>query len=363
VAFGLPEAPEVGLTFGLIALAFAYGLLFAINKGWEWTIGALLETLATMFDDIRTPHLPVVGSFSLGFVGDEIRKIDGYVLQAIGYGLAKTEYGMQELLRWMVWVFQATADEVAGLAHDTLRGFRHVRGYLIPTLLGAALAPILRELSHLGKRVTVNEIHPVRVVRTTVRVIQPGFDALEGRVKELESEVAHIGARAIPTATHTATTVIERVPATIPQAIYRGIDSLWKAVHELQAGVRVAAPAIAAGIGSIAVPKPAAIPEAISRGIDAIRKRVGQMGKTLTAAGIVGLVVAALARIGITWTRCRNNEKYGKAICGMNTDLLDSLIADTTLILGTVDLIEFCEELGPLTGYVTQQAARFWRVK
>jgi hypothetical protein len=45
----------------------------------------------------------------------------------------------------------------------------------------------------------------------------------------------------------------------------------------------------------------------------------------------------------------------------MDTDLLDSLLADTLLIVGTISLVEFAEGLQAGMGELTPQIRRFWK--
>jgi hypothetical protein len=100
---------------------------------------------------------------------------------------------------------------------------------------------------------------------------------------------------------------------------------------------------------------------ALERDVSNLEKWVSSHRKTLTEAGIVALVAAAVSRLGINWTRCSNSKKYGKRVCGMDPALLDSLLADTLLILGTVSLVEFAEGMQTVVGDAESQIRRFWQ--
>lgn len=312
-----PVVPEAGLSVGLILLAAACVFLLALNKVWEYTLGALLHTMANMVGTL--PHVTILGHHvpPWNALANGINELDTWVLQAIGTGIVETEKGLHAVLGALTWVLQETADQVAGLADDTLKGLKHIRGYLIPTMLGVALGPIIRQLTHLANTVANDLAHPVRAVHKTIQVIAPGLEALKGRVRTLEAQVAAIGAA--------APAIIEQVPAAIP------------------------------------IPKPAAIPGEITDGITSLWKRVRKFGKTLTPAGIVGLVAAGTAALGLTWNRCSNVRRHGENLCGMNTDLLESLLADTALILGTVDLVEFAKGMQGITSEIEGTIAKFWR--
>ena len=313
-----PAAPEAGLSIGLILLAIACVFLLALNKAYGFTIGALLRTLAAMFDSLSF-RVPGLGAhIGLGFIGDALRSLDNTVLHAIGVGIQQTERGLHALVGAMAWLLQETADQVAGLAEDTAKAFGHVRNVLVPALLGAAVTPLARELEHLANRTRTIILHPTTIVRATTRVIAPGLHALEAKVAALEAKVAAAGTAALA------------VPAAIPSAIPRLI--------------------------------PQAIPGDLTRGIDAIKRRVGQLGRTLSPAGIAGLVAGAvLSTLGLSWLKCRNVERAAKRACGMNPDILEALLAGTLAVFGTIGLVKFAEDVQDVTGDFAGEVAGFWR--
>jgi hypothetical protein len=292
-----PEgAPVAGLTIGLILLAVACVFLLALNKVWEFTIGALLNSMANMVHDL--PHVHILGHSVPPWdaLAEGITKLDNYVLQGIGVGIQQTEKGLHALTGAMTWLLQETANQVAGLAEDTWKGFHSVRKYLIPAMLGAAVGPLIREISHLGARTKTIILHPTSIVHKTVQVITPGLKALEGKVNALEARVAAIGAE--------APTIITAPPIAIP------------------------------------IPKPAAIPGEITRGIDSLWKRVRRIGKVLTPAGIVGLVGAAtLSQFGLGWLRCKGVGRVGKGLCGAS-GLIETLFSDAIDALIVTDLCQ-----------------------
>lgn len=313
----VPAAPEAGLSFGLILLAIACVFLLALNRVWKFTVGALLSAMASMVSSL--PHVTILGKQvpPWNALASGLTELDNYVLEAIGVGIQQTERGLHALIGAMTWLLQETADQLAGLAEDTARAFDYTKRILIPALLGVALAPIVRQISHLGAQTKTIILHPTTIVRKTVQVVTPGLKALEGKVSALEARVAAIGAAA---------------PAAIP-----------------------------ALVPPISLPKPTALPGDISRGLDSLWKRVRGIGKTLTPAGIAGLVLASTAAVGLTWTRCSNTRKHGQNLCGMNPDLLETLLADTLLVLGTVSLIEFAEGMQGIVSEITAPIETFWR--
>ncbi len=89
--------------------------------------------------------------------------------------------------------------------------------------------------------------------------------------------------------------------------------------------------------------------------------RVRSQEKALGLGAVVALVVAALGRLGIGWVRCGNVGKVGKNVCGMNPDLLESLLADSLLIVGTLSLVEFSREMVDVTELAVRPITSFWR--
>lgn len=318
MALGAPAAPEVGLTFGLILLGIACVLLLALNKAWQYTLGALLTTMANMVSGL--PHVTVFGTKVPPWdaLAAGVTELNNYVLQAIGYGIAETEAGLHAVIGWMVWIFQATADEVAGLAEDTGRAFQFVRRSLIPTLITAALLGPTSALRLLQGQVGQLLRNPAQVVHKTVRVLAPGLAALQGRVRALEAKVEAIGAAA-------------------PAAVL--------------------APPI-----SITIPKPGVAVDELTRGIDAIKKKLGRVTRVLSPVGIAGLVAGALlATLKLPWLKCRNVDKAGRALCGLNADVLEGMLAGLVALFGTFALVEFAKYLIPVAGEVGGEVTHFWR--
>jgi len=96
----------------------------------------------------------------------------------------------------------------------------------------------------------------------------------------------------------------------------------------------------------------------IHRDIPRVRAREAELGREITnlwkwtrshalVAGSVafaGAVALALSRLGLGWVRCSKVGRAGKTLCGMDDSLLESLLADTLAIVGTVSLIEFIRD-------------------
>lgn len=106
------------------------------------------------------------------------------------------------------------------------------------------------------------------------------------------------------------------------------------------------------------LPFAAALGVLLHKVIPAIRGRIEAHGRRLTklekitAAAAVWAVV--LARILKRWPfmRCGKVKRVGNLICGLNSDLLESLIADVLLIAGAISVVAFAREVRTFFGSI-----------
>jgi hypothetical protein len=150
-------------------------------------------------------------------------------------------------------------------------------------------------------------------------VIGAAVDALEHiHIPHITKRIEYITAKAAPLFTITFAPHITTIPQTIPKVgrIEKDLSNLWD--------------------------------------------RVKSLGKRGAVAVGVGALIAALAHVGLRWARCSKVGRTGEAICGMNEDLLLSLLADTLLIVGTIDLVAFAKGMQLVTRETVGPIAGFW---
>jgi hypothetical protein len=99
----------------------------------------------------------------------------------------------------------------------------------------------------------------------------------------------------------------------------------------------------------------------LEREAGTIGKRIDRLAHKVTPAALAAAVVLALSKVGGSWIRCARAKNVGKQVCGMDTDLLDSLIAGSFLIVGAMSLREFTEAMQESMGTITPQVTKFWR--
>jgi hypothetical protein len=77
-----------------------------------------------------------------------------------------------------------------------------------------------------------------------------------------------------------------------------------------------------------------------------------RIATAMWAATLLGLMIKALAK-KFPWLFCRKVTNVGKRICGLDPDLLNSLIADTLLIAGSISVVQFAGAVNDFTTITT----------
>jgi hypothetical protein len=90
--------------------------------------------------------------------------------------------------------------------------------------------------------------------------------------------------------------------------------------------------------------------------------KVRELDARWAAAAFAGAVAVALSRLNLGWVRCSKVGRLGRFGCGMDDSLLEAILADALLIVGTLSLVELAEELQPLVGESARLVQGFWRV-
>jgi hypothetical protein len=89
---------------------------------------------------------------------------------------------------------------------------------------------------------------------------------------------------------------------------------------------------------------------ALTEGLSTLWDHVRGLDRRVVGLGAVALVVTALGRVGAGWVRCSNVRNVGRRLCGMNPTQLESLLAGTLAIVGTISIVQFAEELQAIVG-------------
>lgn len=90
---------------------------------------------------------------------------------------------------------------------------------------------------------------------------------------------------------------------------------------------------------------PRALPIPSVPAIPNLRKRLAKLERVLAVGIGVAAVARALSRLGGGWIRCNKVGRLGRAMCGLDSNLLDALLLDAIAIFSVVSVVEFAKEL------------------
>lgn len=90
---------------------------------------------------------------------------------------------------------------------------------------------------------------------------------------------------------------------------------------------------------------PRTVPLPTVPSIPNLRKRVARLEKLLAAGVGVAVVLRALARLRLGWLRCNKVGRLGRAACGLDEGLLESMLTDALAIFSVISVVEFAREL------------------
>lgn len=154
---------------------------------------------------------------------------------------------------------------------------------------------------------------------------------------------AHV-AKAVATGTvQTVYKVVKLAKADARAAViaaFPGLALELPALRWLYKHWRLVAAVVAGAAGAIAIPIPGV--GGIERGERAIKKRLSRVEKLLGVTAIAA-VMARVLHVSPKCLRDGNVGRTARALCGMDTGLLDSLLFDVLAVAGVLSVVEFAE--------------------
>ena len=284
--------PEAApLAFVALSFLITWVVLYGMTHGVQTWLSALLNALAH-------PRGSLWKRIALLPVSLSARAI-AYVVHTTGHAISQSAaHGMQRVAHWLgsltVWASH-NAIVVGNFAEETARGFERLAGHTIPRAVAKAIAVPIHEVQ-IGLRHTEREL-------AQLRRYARGIDTLvRDQVIPGLRRIAHA------------------VDVTLPRSLGR---------------VRAR---VGAAERSIANPSHAWI------------KRIWHAGWILVGAG---LMLKFLVR-KFPWLFCRNTTAAAKAVCGMDSLLLDALLLETLALTGTLSVVTFTEALLAIEGEAMQ---------
>jgi hypothetical protein len=243
-------------------------------------------------------HIPLLG----GITSSGIHKIEQHVTNALGTAAA----GLQARIGGVYHSAARLVEETGQKIEDAYR------------LLGGVAG--IMEL-----------FVPYREVLALYHALAKAIARLHGTTHEQTKAIAHT-ARAASDARHRADTAQVRaqaIPADV--VIPRDLSGLRGRVREAE------------------------------QEIGRLWDRVRGIAPSVIGGVALGALTLALGRLGLGWARCSNVGKVGRRVCGMDAGLLESVLADSLLILGTLSLVTFAEEMQDVTEVIARPIQTFWR--
>jgi len=284
--------------------AFLLALVcYMLLVSYRMTLGALLTLLANAL------NVSILTKRPFAFLAGALDALNSFMNNSLASGVRAGEHAFSAVVNFHAILWHDLTAAVADLADAAERQFRHLSRHSIAAIVHAITDPYGTALQF-----------------------------VKGQVAQLVHDVSKASKAVTRVVVHDLPSVVVNFPKRITIETRKAIAAI----------PAINAPAIPR-LGSI------------EHDLASVEKWIRTHGKQLTEAGIVGLVVAALSRIGLNWTRCSNTSKYGKNLCGMDPSLVESLIADTLLVLGTVSLLEFAQGMQGLTEESAKTIGGFWR--
>lgn len=255
--------------------------------------------------------------------------IAGWIQTAIGTILKAiflTPLQIIGLTKWLSHQFGAafltSAYRVAGF-------FVGLNSYAL-TLQGVALRQMAQVLSF-GQRIVYHEI-PLQV-RARVQPLVRAEQAIQHEVLTHTKTIVKVE-KSIPAVAHRVAVV------TVPKVAIPHVQE-WEWLHRHWKALVAAV----AGAGVLGYPSGLGLQDTIA----AIKKRLKSLEKYGVGAAAVGAVGYALSRLGLGGGRCNNTDKALKRLCGLDPNLLESILADTLAVFGTISIVELAKGMQVLT--------------
>lgn len=305
--------------FPAAAIFLSLLLLLALAFAYDNTLGPLFLAVGNFFRGIRI-SIPRTGfGLSFAFVATALDGLDNHIREYLASAIRNLEWSWHKLVHWNAYAWQELSGAVADVAEGTERSLAHLVKVKIGQVVDALIATVLHRLA----------------------AAEAEIEVLKGRVDPRIGEAVRAAERAEKTAA-SAVAAIEADAAAIPGLVSGAEQGALSKIRQVKGSLAAAlAAAIATTIPRI---------RGVEREAGALKTRVGQIARTLTPAGIAGLVAGAvIAHLRLGWLKCSNVDRTARALCGLDHDLLDAVLLGTTAIVGTVGLVEFAKAVQGVT--------------
>ena len=242
--------------------------------------------------------LPVVG----GWINGGLTSIEHKIVATMSGAAASVDAHIGDAFHRLARIIDWTGREIKG--HATLLGLiaSYLPGFATLNMIRTTVGE-LRRLVHAAQRIGVHALTQTVTITRTIRrtVVADAFP----RIRTVEHDLGRVIHRDLP-----------RVRAREAE-LGREITNLWKWArsHTLVAG----------------------------------------------SVAFAGAVALALSRLGLGWIRCPRLAKRGPALCNLDEGLFEAFLAGTTLVLGSISIVELAKACQSITPYVEDGTKFFVR--
>jgi hypothetical protein len=231
--------------------------------------------------------------------------------------------------------------QVEGTAVSWLGALGNVSDYTWKSLAGIAY-----DVHDFSRWLVLKEIPSL--IRALPNAVTNVVHAITTRVVQVERTIVKLPGL-------TKAQIRAAVAVAIPGIIAHDLPYFeWLRKH-LKALERVIAGGVGAALGGLIH---------LPRDLVGIRKRLGKIEHILAGTLGVALVTTALARLGLTWIRCNNWKRLGRAGCQLPTNAISNLlglVAGLAVLETGLSLETFAKELQPLIAEGATEARHFWK--
>lgn len=293
------------LLLGLLALFVAYLISYMLLTGYRFTLGALLQAIVHVADSVN-----LLGWHPFRALGELAENIDQWINAALSDAVLATERAWRAVLHATGYLIYEMAKGLRDLAQGTYSAISHAVERTIPRLIHDLTMPLWGAVHSLSHQLA----YLWRVVTS------------------LSHELEHLAGRAIPE----TKIIVKRYVAPAVKAATVTLP------HEI--------------IG--AVPRLGNL-DRVLHGIDeTLKDTLKKVSPAALAAVFVGSV---LSITGLSWLRCGNVGRAGKAICGLNANVLEGLLAGLLSIFGTIGIVAFAKDVQGVVSEFGSEVGHFWR--
>lgn len=178
-----------------------------------------------------------------------------------------------------------------------------------------------------------------------LELVKTAYWLLDVEIPKLLKQVPHLAAKVIRSV-QTRVIHVERTIVKLPKLTKAQAHALVSAavatfIHPFLADLQW----LRRHFHALTAVLPRALPIPTVPSIPNILKRLRKLEKYAVLGVGIAAVARALARLGSGWIRCNNVQRLGKRACGLDPDLIESLLLDSLAIFGIVSIVEFAEGL------------------